>query len=229
MHIFEHLAEVRRRLLFTLAVFTAAALFSYLFVDRIRASLAAPAGELVYLGVTEAFLLNVRLALYSGCFLTLPFAIYHFWSFILPALRRRERFYVTLATFLSLLCFFLGAAFAFFVILPFTVRFFLGFASESLQPMLTFSSYLAFSSGIIFGFGLLFELPVVVLILARLGIISAAFLRAHRKYAIVIIFIVAAFLTPPDVFSQLLMGIPLAVLYEVSILLAALVSRRSGT
>jgi sec-independent protein translocase protein TatC len=126
---------------------------------------------------------------------------------------------------LSLVFFMMGALFAFWVVMPFTIRFFLGFASDQLEPMLSFSSYISYTLGLVIGFGLVFEMPVAVMILTRLGVISAGFLAANRMYATAVIFVAAAIFTPPDVISQLMMAIPMLGLYEVSILFARIVSR----
>ena len=120
----------------------------------------------------------------------------------------------------------LGVLFAYFIIFPFSVRFFLTFASDALLPMFTISNYLSFAVNFIFAFGIVFQMPLLFYLLGHLNIINAKILRRYRKYALLIILILAAFLTPPDVFSQLMMGIPLYGLYELGILLVAASQRK---
>lgn len=228
LSLIEHLEELRRRLIICgLAVFLAA-MVSYLYVDRIRLLFARPAGNLVYLGLTEAFMTNMKLAFTAGFFLALPVIFYQLWCFILPGLHRHERLTVFFISVFSLFFFALGVTFGFLIILPFSVRFFLGFAGDQLQPMLSFSSYISYSMGLLMGFGLVFEMPIAVLIFAKLGIVSAEFLSKNRMYATIIIFTLAAIFTPPDVLSQILMGLPMMLLYELSIFLARFVKRREN-
>ncbi len=224
--VFEHLEELRYRLLVSLGAILAAALISFIYIDRIRWFLVRPAGELIYLGIPEAFAVNMKLALISGLVLSLPVTFFQAWRFILPGLYRHERGAVLFISLFSAAFFFLGALFGFFVVLPFTIRFFLGFAGEQLKPLFSYSAYVSYSLSLLVGFGLVFEMPVLVLILARLGVISAGFLAGQRKFAVVIVFILAAVFTPPDVVSQFLMGVPMLLLYEFSILLARIAGRR---
>jgi sec-independent protein translocase protein TatC len=224
--VFEHLEELRFRLLVCLGALLAAAAASFAYVDRIRHILTRPAGELIYLGVSEAFAVNIKLALVCGLLISLPVIFFQLWRFILPGLYRHERGAVLFISLISAFFFLLGALFGFFVVLPFTISFFLGFAGEQLAPMFSYSSYVSYSLSLLLGFGLVFEMPVLVLILARLGIVSADFLARQRKFAVVIIFILAALFTPPDVISQFLLGVPMLLLYELSILLARVAGRR---
>lgn len=226
MSLIEHLEEFRRRFITCAIVVFIAAMASYLYIDRIREIFAAPAGSLVYLGLTEAFITNMKLAFICGFFVSLPVIFYQVWCFILPGLRESEKLLVFFISVFSLIFFVLGVTFGFVVVLPFSVRFFLGFASEQLQPMLSFSSYISYATGLLLGFGFVFEMPVAVLILAKLGIVSAAFLAQQRMHATIIIFVLAAVLTPPDVISQVLMGLPMLLLYELSILLSRLVEKK---
>ncbi|MCW3488521.1 twin-arginine translocase subunit TatC [Dethiobacter alkaliphilus] len=221
----QHLEELRKRLIICVIFVSVAAVVSYMYIDFIRDLFSRPVDKLFYLTLTEAFLTNIRLALISAVFLSLPVIFYQVWCFILPALHQKERRLTLLISALSLFFFMLGALFAFLVVMPFTIRFFLGFSSDQLEPMLSFSSYISYTLGLVIGFGLVFEMPVAVMILTRLGVISAGFLAANRMYAAAVIFVAAAIFTPPDVISQLMMAIPMLGLYEVSILFARVVSR----
>lgn len=226
MSLLDHLEELRRRLIICGIAVVVLSVVSHLYLDEIRGLFIRPVGELVYLGLAEALMTNLRLALVAGFFLSLPVIFYQLWLFILPGLHRRERGLVFVIVLLTLLFFMLGVAFAFFVILPFSVQFFLGYAAEGLTPMISFSAYISYSMGLMLGFGLVFLMPVAVLILTRLGLVSPEFLVRQRMYATIIIFILAAVFTPPDVLSQILMGVPMLVLYELSIFLARFVRKR---
>ncbi|MCL4463699.1 MAG: twin-arginine translocase subunit TatC [Firmicutes bacterium] len=226
MSLMDHLEDFRKRLIICGIAVMLAALISFLYVDQIRLLLTRPIGELVYLNLMEAVTTNIRLAFIAGFFIALPVIFYQIWCFVLPGLYRHERRAVFWISVLSLFFFALGVTFAYFVILPFSVNFLLGFADYQLQPMISFNSYISYSLGLLIGFGLVFEMPVVMLILAKLGIVSSEFLARNRMYAMIIIFILAAIFTPPDVISQLLMGIPMTLLYELSILMARFVRPR---
>ncbi|MEW6522250.1 MAG: twin-arginine translocase subunit TatC [Bacillota bacterium] len=223
----EHLAELRQRLIWaalSLVVGTAAC---YAFVGTLREIVRRPARDvtLVYLTPPEALVTDLKLAFMGGVALALPFIFYQVWAFVAPGLTRRERRLVWPGAVGSVLFFFTGAVFAYFVVLPFTVRFLIGFASPGLQPMFSYSRYVAFVVALELSFGLVFQLPLVIMLLAALGVVTPGALRRFRKVAIVLVFVVAALLTPPDVISQLIMAGPLLVLYEISIGLAWLVTR----
>lgn len=227
MTIVDHLEELRKRLIVSMIVVFIATVIAYFFVNDIRRIFTAPADiSLIYINLPEAFITNIKLSIITGIFFSLPVLFYQGWCFVLPAFQDTEKktiFFITVGT---LFFFLLGVFFAYQVILPISVQFFMGFAMEDLAPTLTYQDYISYSMGILFGFGLVFELPIVVLILSKLGIVSAAFLKRYRMIAVVIIFVVSAVITPPDVVSQVLMALPLILLYEFSIILARLVERR---
>jgi sec-independent protein translocase protein TatC len=226
MSLLDHLEELRRRLIICGITIFVLSVAAHLYVEQIRNLFIRPVGQLVYLGLAEALMTNLRLALVAGFFLALPVIFYQLWLFILPGLHRQERGLVFIIALLTLLFFMLGVSFAYFVILPFSVQFFLGYAAEGLTPMISFSAYISYSMGLMLGFGLVFLMPVAVLILARLGLVTPEYLARQRMYATIIIFILAAVFTPPDVLSQILMGVPMLVLYELSIFMARFVRKR---
>ncbi len=226
MSIVDHLDDFRRRLIICIATVLVLSIASYAFVETIREVFIRSVGKLVYLSLAEAFFANMRLAFMCGFFLSLPVIFFQIWGFVLPGLYKHERFAIIVISVLTLFFFFLGMSFAFLVVLPFSTIFFLGFAGEGLEAMISFSSYLSYAASLMIGFGLAFELPVAVMILARLGIVTSGFLAAKRSFAVVIIFFLAAVLTPPDVVSQILMGVPMLLLYELSIFLAWIAGRK---
>lgn len=196
-----------------------ASIVSYSFVDKLIHFLAEPVGRLVFLEPVEAFLTYIKLSVYCGFFISLPIVIYQVWAFVSPGLKPNERHYVLLYIPLSILLFVLGCAFSYFIIIPFGIKFLMGYGNPWLVPMISVGNYISFVSVMIFVFGIVFELPLAILFLSKLGIVNRSMLRRNRKYVILIIFIVAAVLTPtPDVFTQIMMAIPLLILYELSIL-----------
>ncbi|HEY8450599.1 MAG TPA: twin-arginine translocase subunit TatC [Bacillota bacterium] len=220
MPLTEHLEELRRRLLIVLVPWVVLVGVAFTQADALLGLLARPAGTLVTLSPAEAFLTSLRLAAYVGTAAVSPLALYQAIAFVVPGLEPHERrLLLTVVPFAAVL-FVGGVAFGYLLVLPLAWRFLLGFAPANITPMISLGRYLSFVAGLTLPFGVVFELPVVVFLLARLGIVSAAFLRAQRKYALLLILVVAAVLTPPDVISQLLMAAPLYVLYEVSIWIA---------
>ena len=173
---------------------------------------------LIYTGLTEAFFVYMKLAFFASLIITSPFIIYQIWKFISPALHSNEKKYVVPFVFFSTLLFVSGVLFGYFIALPPAFQFFVSFNNKYLQAMISFSDYLSLFVTFLLGFGLSFELPIFMFFLAKLGIVNAKMLSKQRRYAILVIFIVAAILTPsPDALSQILMAIPLIFLYEVSI------------
>jgi sec-independent protein translocase protein TatC len=181
-------------------------------------NLIKPAGKLVFIAPQEAFIANIKIALFGGLFLASPFVTYQIWRFVSAGLKRNEMKYTLIFGPLSFLFFLLGIAFGYFIIVPIGIKFLLGFATELVTPMLTISKYISFVGMLTLAFGVVFQLPVVSLFLTKLGIITPYFLSSKRRYAVVFIFLLAAVLTPPDIITQCLMAVPLLVLYEIGII-----------
>lgn len=224
---YEHLDELRFRILKSVLAVVVLTVFSWFFSDKILQVLTRPAGQLVFLQPAEAFLVRFKVALGSGLILALPVILFQAWRYLNPALLRMERRALALTVFFSCLLFLCGAASAFFVVLPAGVRFLLGMGTDTIRPMISLDSYFSFASAFMIAFGLVFQLPLAVVVLAKLGIVTPEFLKAKRKYVIMGVFILAAILTPgPDILSQFLMAVPTLILFEISILLAGLVVRK---
>lgn len=227
MTLVEHLAELRTRIIRVLAVIAAATLAGYAGIDRIMQYLVAPAGKLYYLTPAEAFITYFKVALVLGVLAALPVICYQIWAFFAPALTRREKRVGLILVPGSVLLFYAGTAFAYVLALPAAVRFFLGFASESLAPMLSLGSYVSFVLSFCLPFGFVFQLPVVMLVLALSGILKPAVLAGKRRYVVVLAFVAGAVISPtPDIFGQTLLALPIIVLYELSLVLIRLVVRR---
>ncbi|TVR67062.1 MAG: twin-arginine translocase subunit TatC [Spirochaetaceae bacterium] len=228
MSFVDHLSELRKRLIIVFLSLVAGSAACFVFVETIVEELLAlaPGAEMVYLAPPELFLAYVRISLMLGIVLTLPITLSQIWFFVRPALSRREKVSVAFILFGGSVFFAAGAVFAFRIILPLTMRFFLQYATRAIQPMFSFGGYVGFVISILLAFGIAFELPVVVTILARVGLVSPAMLRSSRKYVLVALVILSAVLTPPDVVSQVLLAGPMMGLFEISILFARIVARR---
>lgn len=237
----EHLEELRRRILWTVAALVVGTVVGFFLVTRFHALelLIRPVqpylrdGKLNYLNPADPFMVTLRLAVTAGFLVALPVALYHVWAFVSPILVESEKRTVLPALFFSVALFLAGAALAYFGVLPITLQFFATFEQGTLQQNLTISKFMAYLMKLVLGFGLAFETPVIMLVLGAVGIVTSEMLVRVRRFAIVIIFVLSAFLTPPDVFSQMLMAVPLLLLYEISIWLVKWTERgregQSGT
>jgi len=223
----QHLEELRRRLIVSLIAIGAGFLVAYNFNEKLLLIVQRPLNRpLIFLSPTEAFWVNLLVSFFAGVILAAPVLLYEMWKFVAPGLLEKEKRYILPFTLFSTLFFSLGVSFAYFVVLPLGLRFLLGFASPELQPMLSLSKYVGFFGRLLLAFGLVFEFPLVIFLLTRLGILQPQTLARNRKYAILGIFVVSALLTPPDVISQILMAIPLMVLFELSLLVSRKVHRK---
>jgi sec-independent protein translocase protein TatC len=229
-----HLDELRKRLIICFVAIGIGFVVCYFFKVQLFYILVAPlqkvmkSGEtLIYTHLPEAFFTFLKTAFIGGLMLASPIIIYEFWMFIAPGLYDREKRLLLPILFLSVLFFVGGSLFAYFIVFPYGFQFFLSFATDTIRPMPSMKEYLGFSSKLLLAFGLIFELPLVITFLARLGIVSVDFLNKNRKYAILVIFIVAAILTPPDVVTQFMMAVPLMALYEISILGARIFGKKA--
>ncbi len=213
-----HFNELRSRVLKSLGAFIVAVFFCFTFADRILAWIIKPAGHLVFTSPGGAFSAVMTMSMVTGFVLASPYILYQLWAFVAGALRPDERRFVFIFGPLSFVFFCLGVAFAFFVAMPMSFNFLMGFSSPQLIAMITVDNYLEFMGNLVIAFGATFQMPLVLAFLARIGIATPEYLRQKRRHAIMIILIVAAVLTPPDVVSQLLLAVPLVVLYEVGII-----------
>ncbi len=240
MPFLEHLEELRWRIIKSLIAVAVGALAAYFFSDRILDILIAPyqsafrhlaangndtslpdiSRRLIFLSPTEGFLVRIKVALFAGFLASLPVIFYQMWKFVAPGLLEKEERYLKTIVTLSVVCFAVGALFCYFVILRFGLRFLLGFETSTIIAAISISKYLGFVTMLLLVFGLVFELPVVTLFLAKLGFLTPPFMRHYRRYAYVVFFVFAAVLTPPDVFTQIMLAGPLILLYEISIWIA---------
>lgn len=216
----EHLEELRQRLIRSIASVVIASVLIYAFTDKILIFLSKPAGRLVFIAPAEAFITSIKIAIFGGLYISSPFVLYQVWKFISSGLGIREKRNVLLFSIFSFVLFVLGSCLGYFIIVPIGLKFLMAFGTEDLTPMISVGKYISFVTSLSFAFGLVFQLPLIVLFLTKIGVVTPEFLSSRRKYAIVIIFIVAAIFTPPDIVTQCLMAIPLLALYEISIFLS---------
>ncbi len=217
MPFLRHVEELRKRIFRVIIAVAVGAIAAYFFADILLDLLTRPVATLVFLAPTEAFITRLKVALIAGVFLTSPFIFYQLWRFVRPALRSHEVRHFALAVLFSTLFFLGGLAFSYFVILPLGMQFLLSFETDRLHAMLSLRSYIAFAAQVLFAAGSVFQLPVVVFFLTKLGILEPEMLKKNQRIAIVAVFVLAALLTPPDVFTQLLMVVPLILLFELSV------------
>jgi sec-independent protein translocase protein TatC len=183
--------------------------------------------DLVAFSIPEAFFSLLKLTLYTSLFVSVPMIFYQIWKAFTPLLRSKGLSSGTAFLFVSIMLFYLGAFFCFLITLPFGVQFLLGYQSAHIKPMISAGRYVSFCTFFIFGFGLTFELPLILALLSYLGVVKAAFLTRNRRYAILLVAISAAVITPtPDVFNMSLMGGPLYILFEIGVILVKIIERK---
>lgn len=227
MTLTEHLGELRRRILHSLAALAAGTLVSSFYIDEIVAVLTAPATNLYYMRPAEAFFIYIKIALACGVLLAAPVLFYELWAFLVPALTGRERSALMLFVPSSVLLFWAGIAFAYFFVFPQGLHFFTTFTGGNIAPMLSIESYLDFFLMLVVPFGFIFNLPMVLIVLAQMGVVTSALLKRGRRYMVVASFILAAIITPtPDVVTQTLLAVPMILLYEGSRVFIKLVLRK---
>jgi len=186
----------------------------------------APGDRLVYTGLPEMFLVYIKTALVAGLLLAAPYVFYQIYLLVAPGYYQKEKKNITLFVLCSTVLFVGGSLFGYFVVFPHGFKFFLAFSNDSLRALPSVKQYFSLAVKLLFAFGFVFELPVAAFFLSRMGVVTADFLKEKRRYAILLIFIIAAFLTPPDVISQFMMALPLVVLYEFSILIARIAGKK---
>ncbi len=230
-----HLDELRTRLIRCAIAIFIGFITAYFFKEKIFDILSAPliavmdqGDSLIFTGIAEAFFTYLKVSLLAGILLATPVILFEFWMFVAPGLYRSEKKLLFPIVIISSFFFIGGALFGYFIVFPFGFQFLLGFASENIRALPSMKEYLSFSAKLLLAFGLVFEMPIVITFLARLGLVTTDSLKRNRKYAVLVIFIVAAILTPPDVITQTMMAIPLMVLYEISILGARVFGRRES-
>lgn len=231
MGLVDHLKELRNRLIIVIAVFVLATVISFNFCDEIVDILIANAKALeytlVYLAPGELFMEYVRLSVVCGIVISSPVILHQVWGFIRPGLEKNENRIVFFSLVAGLFFFLCGTAFSYFVAVPMLLSFFANVdQSQSINATISVQNYLAFILSTLLSFGIVFELPVIISLLTGLGVLKPEWLTKSRRIVIVIIFIIGAIITPPDVVSQLLVSIPMMILFELSVIMSRIINKR---
>jgi sec-independent protein translocase protein TatC len=226
-----HLAELRKRLSISLLAVIAMFLICFAFWQPLLAWMIAPlkavlpeGSNVIFTGVQEPFFTAMKVAFFAGFVIALPVIFWQFWLFVAPGLYDNEKRLVIPFVSSATLMFLMGAAFCYYVVVPLAFAFLIGFGSALFTALPSIGEYVGFFTKIIVGFGLSFEMPVIIFFFAKIGLVDDKMLKDFFRYAIVIIFTIAAILTPPDILSQFLMAAPLSILYGISILVAKAVN-----
>ncbi len=233
MTFLEHLEELRWRIIYSLIGVVVGAIIAWIFIDfLVDVVLLKPAKDanasLQNLRPFGQLFLYMQIAIMVGVIISIPNLFYQIWQFIAPALRKRERRYIFWIVIFSSICFLAGIAFAYFVMLPLTLKFAAQFGSESIKNEFAIDEYMSIIISVMLAAGLVFELPMISFFLSKLGILKPSFMRKYRRHAIVFIMVAAAFLTPgTDPVSQVVLAVPLVLLYEISILISKLSQKKS--
>ncbi len=238
-----HLTELRSRLINSFICLFLFFIVFYFFSENLYNFLVKPYAEavkssglerrLIFTALQETFLTYLKVSFFAAFFLTSPFILIQIWKFIAPGLYDNEKSAILPYLVITPILFFLGGALVYYLIMPLAIKFFLSFESTGINTSLPIqleakvNEYLSLVMKLIFAFGLSFQLPVVLSLLARIGIIDSAFLKSRRKYVVVIIFATAALLTPPDPITQIGLAIPLLILYELSIFSVSLIEKKA--
>jgi sec-independent protein translocase protein TatC len=219
MSFLDHLEELRGSLIKCLISVVIFSVVAFFFSSKMIDFIAKPLPGVYFMGPVEALSVRMKIAMIVGAIVSSPVILYQLWQFIVPGLLEKEAKVVAPLVFFSTFSFVVGASFAFFIVLPNMIKFLLSFGTDKLHPWIKIDDYLSFIGYTTLIFGVVFELPIVSYFLGKIGIISSATLRKGRRYAVVAIMIVAAFVTPtPDAFNMMLLAVPLYVLYEISII-----------
>jgi len=222
-----HIAELRKRLVIISAALVVAFFACFSVYEPILNWMMVPVeavlpegSQMVAIEVQETFFTALKVAFFSGFLLTLPVIFWQMWLFIAPGLYENEKKFVFPFVFFATLMFLIGASFAYYVVVPFGFDFLINFGSQVVTVMPSIGKYVGFFTKLLFGFGIAFELPVITFFLAVVGLVDDRMLKSFFRYAVILIFVLSALLTPPDILTQFLMAGPLIILYGVSILIA---------
>jgi sec-independent protein translocase protein TatC len=223
--LFSHLLELRTRLLKSIAMVVLVLLVLVPFANKLYSELAAPlvarlpqGAHLIATEVTSPFITPLKLAFYTALFISMPVILYQLWAFVSPGLYKHEKRLARPLLVAAMGLFYLGCAFAYFLVLPAAFRFLTAVTPQGVEMMTDISHYLDFVMLMFFAFGLCFEVPVAVVVLAAVGVVDLDKLRNGRRYAIVGAFAIAALITPPDITSMIMLAIPMCLLYELGVL-----------
>ncbi len=235
MPFLDHLEELRWRLIRSFISILLLTIVAFAFSDLFLKYLILPAQKikapinLQVLKVQAIFVIKLELAVIVGVVASIPYILYQIWGFLAPGLNQNEKKYIWPIILIAMVSFLVGASFAYFIIIPYALDFFLGLAPQNIANNIALDYYFGFMVRLILVFGIVFELPVLSMVLSMFGLITPKFLRKYRRHAIVVFFIAAAILTPPDPTTQILLAVPMVLLYEVTIWVSFFFSKRRKT
>lgn len=230
MNLFGHLDELRKRLTVIAVVNLVASAVLFTKVDLVLDYFLAinPGMELVFITPSELLMVYVQISLIMAIIICSPVNIYEVWAFVEKGLYRREKIYIFITLIFGVIFFVLGVAFCYFMVLPTTLKFFMRIAVADVSSMISIKSYISFVNTMLLCFGAVFEMPVLVFLLSKLEILKPEFLRKNRGLLVVVIFILAAIITPPDVISQIMLAIPMVLLLQISIFICTIVDKTNS-
>ncbi|VAX24416.1 Twin-arginine translocation protein TatC [hydrothermal vent metagenome] len=223
-----HLEELRWRMIYCAVTVFVVFIALYAISDALFQIVRKPIGtELIFLAPAEAFFVYLKISIYTAIIVSIPMILYQVWEFVAPGLLDAERKYTGAFVIFGTLFFLIGAGFCYEIVLPLGLHFLIGYAGEGLTPMISVGAYISFMFKLVLAFGAIFEMPIVIVFLAKMGIVNPASLREKRGYVVVGSFIVASILTPPDIFTQIIMAFPIIILFELSIIVAGFIVKKS--
>jgi len=232
MSIVGHLDEFRSRLIVSLVTVIIVTLASFFFSEYILNFLTKPyfktGLKLNVFNLTEGFILRLKASLITAITIALPIIVYEIWKYIKPAVEVKDRRFIGISIIAAVFLIYTGIMFAFFIILPFAIKMLMSFTPEDMTSTIGASKYLSFVLLFCLSMGIMFELPIAIMILTRIGLITPQILISKRKYALVLIWVIAAVITPPDVLTQAMLAIPLMLLYEISIIISKIIIKRKA-
>ena len=226
--ILNHLIELRSRLLKVFALFVVLSIVGIPFASEVYTFIASPLMDLLPDGstmiateVASPFMAPIKLVLYVALLLSMPWLFYQIWMFVSPGLYKREKKLTAPLMLSTIILFFCGVSFAFFIVCPIIFKFFIGMAPENIQVMTDINQYLSFIFKLLFAFGIAFEIPIATVIIVKSGLATEESLKSARPYLIILFLVIGMLLTPPDIFSQLFLAVPMWLLFEIGILFSS--------
>jgi sec-independent protein translocase protein TatC len=228
----EHLTDLRVRVVQCAYILIVATGICYAFSEKIfdfvRGPIAPylPSGGLIYTGPLDKFMAHIKISFVCGVLISCPLWFYQIWKFVAPGLYAKERKYAIGITTAASFLFLFGAAFSYFIVLPMAFKFLMNYGGDVDKPMISIEHYMGFFSQMCLVFGVAFELPLVLIVLGMFGIVSHAFLKEKRRYAIMILAVASAIITPPDLLSMIMMLVPMICLYEIAVVFVGILERK---
>ena len=232
MPFLDHLEELRWRIMKAVGAVFVITLIAFPFTGTMLNFLTLPndhlesPAKMIFLKPTGMLMVRLQIAIVAGLITSLPVIFYQFWMFVSPGLMENEKKFVIPSLVITTLCFLLGSAFAYWILIPTVLPFLFSMGTDTIEATINITEYMGFVLRLILVAGLVFELPVLSFLLARIGILTPQFMRKYRRYGIVIFFVFAAIVTPPDPMSQILIAVPLVLLYEISILITVVAQKK---